>query len=208
MKLSYAPLVAGLTHLVASVYAYVVMRPGLMMAEEWSARQIWLSGHAAAWQLGWWLWMLAIFAWMVFLVVVIWAYAPAHRVSTMLQSGLMLIAAILAVIGVLGWMAVLPQAAKQGLDAGVVGLIDAAVLGLLSAALLMGGAMVAWLTLDLWRLGKLPLAWLWPGLAAGLCVIPSPLLLPAGWPHLAIVGFALFIGWCIYLSMPAKWPVT
>jgi len=205
MKLSLAALFAGLSHLAALLVTWLILRPGLAPNAAWAGRQVWLMGHSRGWQLGWWLWLLALFAWMVLLVALLWAYLPMHRLSSMLQSGLVIIAAVLGIAGIVVWMNGLPLASRQALDPALVALLDSLALGLLASALLMGGAVTAWLALDLWWLDKLPLGWLWPGIAAGLLAVPSPFLFP--WPGLLLAASLSFLLWCALLIVQRDWPV-
>jgi hypothetical protein len=47
-----------------------------MTAGDLGARQSWVQGNALQWQVGGWLWLLAIFSWMALLVVLSWSYLP------------------------------------------------------------------------------------------------------------------------------------
>ncbi|MBV7332585.1 hypothetical protein KFU94_31030 [Chloroflexi bacterium TSY] len=149
-------------------------------------RRGWINENPLAWEIGWWLWMLVVVGWMLFLVTLIWRYSPAHRVPTMLQSGLIIIASVLVVIGILVWMAVLPVAVDLENAVNIVPLIDAFALGAIGAGCLMGGIVTSWICIDLLRLRKLTWSWVVPGLIAGLCMIPSPFLLPQ--PYLLAVS--------------------
>jgi hypothetical protein len=148
--------------------------------------------------------LLAIFGWMVLIVTLMWSYIPGHRVATMLQNGLIVIAAVLAIGGVVTWMNVLPMVAGQPQAAAMVPVIDALALGLLGAGLFMGGGVTLWHLVDLVRLGFLPISWTWPGFAAALCLLPAPWLLPGG--LLVLSGSVLWAGWCLFLSTRVRWP--
>src|SRR5215204_2183672 len=108
MNIPYAARFASVAFLVAALYTWLQMPPTLYTISDLSVRQTWVLNHGFQWSLGWWLWLIAIFSWMVVLVVLSWSYLPAHRVAGTLQSGLMLIAAVLAIAAITIWMHVLP----------------------------------------------------------------------------------------------------
>jgi hypothetical protein len=108
MKIPYAARFSTVVFVVAVLYTWLQMPPGLYTMSDLSMRQTWVLNHAFQWSLGWWLWLIAIFSWMVILVTLGWSYLPAHRVAGALQSGLMLIGAVLAIAGITIWMCVLP----------------------------------------------------------------------------------------------------
>jgi hypothetical protein len=164
-----------------------------------------LLKHPLSWQIGGWLWLLAIFAWMVLLVVLSWSYLPAHRVATMLQNGLLISAALLAMAGVVVWMTGLPIALLQpDMANSLATLVDALALGLLGAGLMLGGAVTTWIASDLWRQALLARPWLVLGAAAGLLALPSPLLLPNG--TLLLVSLACWLLWCGWLATRPRLP--
>lgn len=213
MKLLFAARFSGLAFLVAGLYTLFVMRPGLRLVNGFDLRQAWVLDRALLWQLGWWLWLVAIFSWMVVLIVLHWSYLPAHRVEGMLQSGLMLIGAVLSIAGILVWMAALPAVFVQSdTVATLTPLVDALALGLLGAGLMMAGLATAWVALDLLRQKVLSRGWLFFLFVAGLCALPSPILLPN--PSPLFVALACWIIWCGWLAtrshLPSpfvEWPV-
>ncbi len=190
MRLIRAARFAGLAVILALALGSTVLQPGLAVTESWELRQAWLQRHGVRWVGGGWLGLVAVFAWMVFLVALMYNYVPAHRISTHLQMGLMLMGALLLVVGILVWMGVLPAVE----DGHTVLLIDRLALTLMGGGLFMAGTVTAWIALDLGRLQKLPWRWVWPGILAGLATVPSPFLLPGG-VHLA-VALVLWIVWC------------
>jgi hypothetical protein len=200
MKVVRAARFAGGTALVAGLYMVFWMSPGLAQDPAWAERAAWLAANRAVWAVGWWLWMLGIFAWMVLLVAFMYSYTPMHRITTMLQTGLVLIAAVFAIGCVLVWMNLLPEAGNVELA----GMVDTLALSFLAAGLLMGGGVTAWIGVDLIRLHKLPWSWLAPGVVAGLCAVPSPFLLP--WPFLLYAGLVSFLIWCGFLGSRRRFP--
>jgi len=199
MKLSHAASFAGFISLIAIAFTVVLMRPGLRVEGVLLQRQEWLAQSALIWSAGWWLWLVAIFGWMVLLITLMWAYSPAHRVATMLQSGLILISAILAIIGVVVWMNLLIPATTHPDSSGLVLLVDRLALSLIASAFFMGGAVTAWLGIDLMRLKKLPGSWLYPAIICGVCLVPSPFLLPK-WPEPLLVGAFFWVMWTLFLT--------
>jgi hypothetical protein len=204
MRIFYAAGFSGVSFLVAALYTAIMIRPALPSTGTPLLRKNWLIEHAGLWELGGWLWLIAIFSWMVLLVALMWSYLPAHRLASMLQSGLLVIAAVLAISGVITWMALLPLlAASEDIDH-MVPLVDGLALGLLGAGFFMGGAVTSWIGFDLVKDNHFPLAWLLPPMAAGLIVLPSPFLLPRS-------GFLLFaallwIGWCAFMITRRRLP--
>lgn len=200
MRVIRAARFAGLAALLALALGGTVLQPGLAVAEAWEPRQAWLQRHGLRWMGGGWLGLVAVFAWMVFLVALMHHYVPAHRIATHLQMGLMLMGALLLVVGILVWMGVLPAVE----DGATVLLVDRLALTLMGGGLFMAGAVTAWIGLDLGRLQKLPWRWLWPGILAGLATTPSPFLLPGG-AHLT-VALALWIVWCGVFAFRRRLP--
>ncbi|MEM7536520.1 MAG: hypothetical protein AAF639_30330 [Chloroflexota bacterium] len=198
MKLSYAALLSGITALTATLFTILLMRSGLRVQAVLLPRQEWLLDNMGVWAIGWWLWLIVIFGWMVLLVTLMWSYTPAHRVSTMLQSGLMIISAVLLIIGVAVWMNLLPLAINDLNPESMTGLVDMLALSLVNSGLFMGGLVTAWITLDLALLKKLPWLWLAPGIAAGILAAPSPFLVPQ-WPELLALSGVCWLVWCVLL---------
>lgn len=193
---------------VALLYALTFMRPGLRIVGVSFPRQVWLAENPVLWNLGLWLWLAMFFCWMWVIVSLMWAYLPAHRISSMLQSGLLVISATLAISGVVVWMAVLPavlplQSVNEWLP-----VVDNLALGLLGAGALMGGVVTIWVAVDLMRTSPLQRGWTALAAAAGALAAPSPFLLPFPW-HLvaAAVCWAL---WVFYLArlrrLPSAYP--
>lgn len=184
----------------------LLLLPGLRMVGVQFIRQAWILEHPISWMFGWWLWLMAIFGWMWLLIALAWTYLPAHRIATMLQSGLMLIGTVLLIIGVIVWMGVLPVVAPQQ-DATVwIVLLDAFALNLLGGGCLMGGLATAWIGYDLYQQQVLRRAWVLLCVVAGLTVLPSPFLFPAGFPYHLLLGFICWLLWSIYLSFSPQLP--
>jgi hypothetical protein len=202
MKLIRSASFAAIVFAMVNLYTLLVLTTPLAIATEWTVRREWFAANPVLWMVGGWLALLAIFAWMVLLMALMYAYIPAHRLSTMLQSGLMLIGAVLLVIGIVIWMNLLPSAR----DATQAAFVDELALSILSAGFFMGGAVTAWIAVDLARLQKIPRLWLLPGLLAGLLALPSPFLLPN--PILLLSAMVLFFVWALLLGvrrMPAAY---
>lgn len=151
---------------------------------------------------------------MILLVALKHDYSPVHRISTTIQSGLIVIAATLLIVGVLAGMN------RFGL-AGILNgdhpaetfsifekLVDQFALTFLEAGLLMGGGVTTWICIDLVILNKLPISWMAPGAVAGVFSLLSSLLLPE-LRHLLIALLAYCV-WCLILglrdSLPAAYP--
>jgi len=210
MKVIQAARFSGFTFLIATIFAIFVSRAGYRIVGVMLPRQVWIVENPALWTAGNWLWMLAIFSWMVVLVALMWSYSPAHRISSMLQSGLMVISAVLLIAGVTIWMSALPYGAAQPNAIELIPLLDAIVLGFLGAGLFMAGVVTAWIGVELIRLKALPKEWAIPSVLAGLCLLPAPFLLP--YFASTAAGLLLWISWCLILgtrrSMPnafAEW---
>lgn len=192
MKLIPLARFAALILLGVLAYGLGLLAAPLDVNGEWSPRQAWLEEYGGLWMLGGWLALAGVFGWMAFLVALMHLYSPAHRVATMLQSGLLLLSAGLLIAGVTVWMALLPGAAGGEWAA----FVDGLALALLGGGLFMAGATTGWLSIDLALLKKLPWRWALPGGLAALCWIPSPFLLPIAPPALA--GIALFGLWAAF----------
>lgn len=189
MKLIPLARFAALILLAVLAYGPGLLATPLDVTGDWSTRQAWLAGNGWLWMLGGWMALAGVFGWMAFLVALMHLYSPAHRVATMLQSGLMLLSAGLLIGGVTVWMALLPGAA----DGEWAAFVDGLALAFLGGGLFMAGATTGWVSVDLARLKKLPWPWMLPGLLAGLLWLPAPFLLPTPLPALA--GIALFGLW-------------
>lgn len=204
MKISYAAAFTTLAFLVATLFSLLVAAPGFRVASQLPLRQQWFAAAAALWAVNGWLWLLAIFSWMVLLVTFMWRYTPAHRVATMLQSGLMLIAAVLAIGGVVVWMAVLPTALAAEDAGSVVPVVDALALALSGSGLFMGGLVTAWIGVDLLRLEKVTWPWVAGAIIAGILAAPSPFLLPNVYHLLA--GALVWCVWGLFLATRPEEP--
>lgn len=185
-------------------YTMINMLPGLRLTGVHFPRQGWIVDHVFFWTWGWWLWLLAIFGWMWLLIALAWTYLPAHRIASMLQSGLMLIAAVLAMSGVIVWMGVLPPAMAQTTATTLAPLVDALALGLIGGGAFMGGAVTAWIGLDLYQQAVLPRSWLCLCILAGLSALPAPFLLP--FPYLLLVAAICWWLWSLYLAFQPRLP--
>lgn len=215
MKVSYAGRFATVIFLITALYTGWQMWPGLYLVNELSVRQSWMINHAVQWSLGSWLWLLSLFSWMVLLVTLTWSYLPAHRVAGMLQSGLMIIAAVLAIAGITVWMNVLPAAFAQAtaiqadLAYGPAPIVDALALALLGSGCLMGGATTAWIAYDLICQQRLSRTWLLLPLLSGLCLTLASLLLFN--LYLLLASLLCWVIWCIWLSiqrdLPSPFPI-
>lgn len=204
MKIQQAARFNAIVWPIVLFYTVVIMGPGLRLTGVHFPRQGWLAANESLWTAGCWLWLLAIFGWMWLLVALAWSYLPAHRIATMLQSGLMLIGATLAISGVIGWMAVLPPAMRQENATLLAPLVDAFALGLIGGGAFMGGIVTIWIGLDLYRQDLLATRWLALCLLAGLCALPAPFLLP--FPYLLAVAALWWWGWALYLALRPRLP--
>lgn len=215
MKLINAARFAGITFLVAGIYSTTVLQPIYRLMIEGQQQQGWLVEVLPRWTIGGWLLLLSILAWMTLLVTSMYSYSPVHRVSTMMQTGLIIIAAVLLILGIL-----IGLTRMEGLAAGSggpnpqettalgVALFDDNAMALLRAGLLMGGAVSAWIGVDLALLGKLPPLWLAPAIVAGVALVPAPFLGLSAWQLLiALAGFLFF---CLVLgarrALPESYP--
>lgn len=214
MKLIRAARIAGITAFAAGIYSLLVLRPVYLQTAQMQPTQELAKESLWQWGLGGWLWLLAIFAWMVLLVALKHDYTPVHRISSTIQSGLVVIAATLLVIGVLAGMN------RFGLTEFLSGgnsvetftiyglLVEQVAFTILEAGLLMGGGATTWVCIDLVVLNKLPTLWMVPGAVAGFLGLLSPLLLPE-LRHLLIALLAYCV-WCLLLglrnSLPAAYP--
>lgn len=192
MKLTSLARFAALIQLLVLVLGLVGLSAPLAVESSWEARQVWLAQNGWLWQVSGWAALAGIFGWMAFLVALMHIYSPAHRVATMLQSGLMLLSAGMLIAGVTVWMALLPGAA----DGEWAAFIDRLALAFLGGGLFMTGATTGWIALDLALLKKLPWGWMLPGILAALCWVPAPFVLPA--PLLPLTGLALFLLWAAF----------
>lgn len=208
MRISHAAAFSTTVFLFATLFSILTAPSRLRVISDLSLRQAFLDASPTLWTVAGWLWLLAIFSWMVVLVAFVWRYAPAHRVATMLQNGLMLIAAVLAISGVVIWMGVLPVAltgAATGEEASrIAAVVDALAQTLVGAGLFMGGLVTAWIGWDLLRVDTLTWPWGSGALVAGLAVAPSPFLLPTAYHLLA--GVLIWCVWGVFLATRAREP--
>lgn len=185
-------------------YTVVTMAPGLRIAGVHFPRQGWIVDNSFFWTAGCWVWLLAIFGWMWLLVALAWNYLPAHRIASMLQSGLLIIGATLAISGVIVWMGVLPPAMRQDNAMQIAPLVDALALGLIGGGAFMGGIVTFWIGLDLYHQRVLARSWLMLCMGAGLCAVPTPFLLP--FPYLLLAAALCWWGWALYLTFQSRLP--
>ncbi len=204
MRIIYAARFSGFAFVIAALFTILILRTGLRTAGVQLPRQVWLQENETLWMMGGWLWLLAIFSWMVLLVAFMWSYLPGHRMATMLQSGLMIISAVLLIGGVAIWMNVLPYTTTLPSATELIPLVDRVVLTLLGAGFFMGGAVTAWIAYSLLQHDALTRNWMLPAVAAGLCAVPSPFVLP--WPYLLLIGLMLWLGWCLFIGLRREMP--
>ena len=204
MKNRIAAILSGTSLLIAGLYTATVLHKGLRIDAVLLPRQVWIQDNTGLWTLGIWLWLAALFGWMALLVTLMWSYLPGHRVSSMLQSGLIVIAAALGVAGLVIWMSAFPYIVKLEEAYVMMPFVDKIVLGLLGAGLFMGGAATAWIGWDLAQ--EISLNWVWgaPPLIAGLLALPSPFVLPMPW-LLAVAGL-VWIGWSLFVATRREIP--
>lgn len=185
-------------------YTIVTMAPGLRITGVHFPRQGWIVDNSFFWTAGCWFWLLAIFGWMWLLMALAWSYLPAYRLASMLQSGIMIIAATLAISGVTVWLALLPPVMRQESATMLAPLVDALALGLIGGGAFMGGIVTVWIGLDLYQQGVLARGWLMLCALAGLCAVPTPFLLPFG--YLLAVAALAWWGWALYLAFRPRLP--
>jgi hypothetical protein len=175
MRLIRAARFAALSALSAGIYSLFVLRPFYLQSVQ--AQHAWWLAEDSLWQwrLGGWLWMMTIFAWMILLVALKHYYAPAHRISTALQSGLVVVGAILLIISVLagtnrfGLTGILSDGQPGETFAIYENLVEYFALAFLGAGMLMG---------ELSRPGSASTWWSWKS-----CRLPGwyPAQSPAFW---------------------------
>lgn len=212
MKVPYAARCTALLFLITVAVTLLLLRPGWRVAGVQFPRQGWLLANPLLWQVGGWLWLVTIFGWMWLLTALAWSYLPAHRVAAMLQSGLMLIGAILSIAGVITWMSVLPIAVAQPAASSSIALVDGLAAGLLGGGAFMAGIATTWIGLELWQQRVLARPWVALCVLAGLFTIPSPFLLP--WFYHLLPAALCWWLWSLYLAflprLPSpftEWPV-
>jgi hypothetical protein len=184
----------------------IYLLPGLRMIGVQFVRQAWILEHPVQWMVGWWLWLFAIFGWMWLLVTLSWTYLPAHRVASMLQSGLLIIGSVLLILGVIVWMGVLPVVVAEQEATSWIRLVDTLALTLLGGGALMGGLVTTWIGLDLFRQQVLARPWSLFCIIAGLSAIPSPFLFPLLFPYPLILSILFWFCWSIYLALLPRLP--
>ena len=216
MKLILAARFAGITVLAAGLYTILVLKPVYSRLIGGPQQQLLFDEALPQWTLGGWIWLLAVGAWMTLLVTMMYSYSPVHRVSTTMQSGLIVIAAVLLILGVLVGlnrleMVIFGDGGGNLPDARTANLqkfVDQIALALVKAGLLMGGGVTAWVSIDLVLLGKLPLVWMAPGAFAGIVVMPTAFLHPS--TAQLLIALAAFCVWCLTLgirrSLPESYP--
>lgn len=200
MKLIRAARFAGLVMAVDLFFLYFLLSEALQVGGDWTEREAWLQANGWLWMAGGWLTLAAIFGWMALMVVFLYMYSPGHRVATMLQSGLILLSALLLISGTIIWMNLLPAA----VDGTWAGFVDRLAMTFSGAGFFMGGAVTGWIALDMALLGKLPRSWVAPGVIAGLLILPAPFLLPNVIP--LTVGLGFLIGWAEFIGLRQRMP--
>jgi hypothetical protein len=186
----------------AVLYSLFVMRPGLRIVGVSFPRQAWILEHPFLWSLGLWLWLAVIVGWVGVLISLLGAYAPLHRISTMLQCTLLLIAAALAIAGLAVWMTALPATLRLPSVNELLTLVDGLALGLLGVGALLGGVATSWAALALMRFSPLQKRWVTMAALAGALMAPSPFLLPFPW-HLLAAAICWW-AWTLYLGAPRR----
>lgn len=214
MKLIRAARIAGIAALAAGIYSLLALRPFYLQSVQVQQASRLTEDSIWQWRLGGWLWLLTIFAWMILLVALKHYYSPVHRISTMLQSGLVVVGATLQIVSVLAGMNLfgLTEILSDGQPVETFGiylnLVEHFALTVLGAGLLMGGGVTTWICIDLVVLNKLPMSWMVPGAVAGVLSLLSPFLLPE-LRHLLVALLAYFV-WCSILglrvSLPSAYP--
>ena len=210
MKLIHAARFTGITAFAAGIYSFLLLRPLFSQYGQTSGQQTAAEASPIYWELGGWLLLLAIFAWMVFLVTMMHTYSPVHRISTNLQKGLLPISATLLIVSVLVGMTRVRLAlpALTGNTAADVALwpeiLVQITLTTLGAGLFMGGGLTAWICVDFVILRKLPAKWMAPGALAGILSLLSPLLLP-NMLHL-LAALAAYLAWCLVFGLKRALP--
>ncbi len=210
MKLIHAARFTGSTAFAAGIYSFLLLRPLFSQYGQTSGQQMAAEVSPLYLELGGWLLLLAIFAWMVFLVTVMHTYSPVHRISTNLQKGLLPISATLLIASVLVGMVRVRLALPDltGDSAADVSLwpelLVQIALTTLGAGLFMGGGLTAWICVDLVLLKKLPAKWMAPGAFAGILSLFSPLLLP-NMLHL-LAALIAYLAWCLVFGLKRALP--
>ncbi len=205
MQVPYAARFATVAFLVAALYTRWQLPPGLYMIDILSARQSWVLNHVGPWNLGGWLWLLALFSWMVLLTALTWSYLPAHRMAGSLQSGLMIIAAVLIIASVGVWMNVLPTALVQTEQViSLTPLINALALSFLGSGCFMGGTTTAWIAWNLMQQQVLPRPWLLLALLSGLCILLAPFFQFN--TYLLVTSLLCWLACCLWLSIQRRLP--
>lgn len=210
MKLIHAARFTGSTAFAAGIYSFVLIRPLFSHYGQASGQQTAAEESHIYWELGGWLLLLAVFAWMVFLVTMMHTYSPVHRISTNLQKGLLPISATLLIVSVLVGVARfrLSLPSLTGSTAADVALLpdllNQIALTTLGAGLFMGGGLTVWICLDLVLLDKLPAKWMVPGAFAGILSLLSPLLLP-NMLHL-LAALVAYLAWCLVFGLRRALP--
>lgn len=210
MKIPYAARFAALAFLIAALHTSLQLPSGLIpldptLTGDLMVRQSWLLELALQWRVGLWLWLVAIFSWMVVLVVLTWNYLPAHRVAGMLQSGLMLIGAVLAIAGINVWMGGLPTLLATSIpDGQLVALVDVLARTLLGSGMMMGGITTAWIAYDLIQSKLLARGWVGLLLASGIGALLAPFF-AFNMLVLGVTAFCWFL-YCLWLATRRRLP--
>ena len=74
MKVAHAARFTALLFFITCAITLLYLRPGLRVAEVQFPRQGWLLENPTLWQVGGWLWLLAIFGWLWLLMALAWTY--------------------------------------------------------------------------------------------------------------------------------------
>lgn len=201
MNLQHAARLNALLWPITFCFTLFYMRPGLRIAGVHFPRQGWVVEHPLLWSGGGWLWLVTILAWLWILGGLAWRSLPHWRFATIVQMGLLLIATMLTLSGVIVWMAMLPPAMRQPTAPTLAPLVDALALGLIGVGAGVGGAVAGWIGVELDPQRGLPRGWRWLYIVGGLCALPTPFLLP--FPYLLLVAA---LCWWIGALVLTVWP--
>lgn len=199
MKLVNVARLTVLLFISAPAFTFGALARGLAVTSIQFRRLGWIVEHPILWSLGWWLWLFGIFGWLGLSLLLIWTLFPQQRIQCILQSAFLVVAAVLAAVAALFWMATLPMVAQQQSMIALLPWIDSLALRWLGLALFLAGATTVWIGIDAWRVQFFP-TWVNAMLVvSGLLVLPSPFLFPYYW-HV-VIALLCWLVWCAYLAL-------